>query len=198
MIPKRYENATIDQVPSDLIEKFENVRESRKGLYIHGPVGTGKTFVAYALYREWEEKRQEEIVRQKEKTDELVEGQNPVIPPISKTARPSGEFWNMTRLLYELRNEMRKPSEQSLAEELILKKNLLFIDDLGAEKITEWVEEVIYLIVNTRYENNIPIIITSNYPLSGIAECVGERVASRIKEMCHVIKLDGEDRRLTM
>lgn len=196
-IPKRYQDATIDKVPEDIVSKFENIRETRKGLYIHGNVGTGKTFVAYALYRQWEEQRKAEEELQKAEISKMVDSGNPIaLDKATTKSRPVAEFWNMTRLLYELRNEIRKPQEDSLAESLILRKNLLFIDDIGAEKVSEWVEEVIYLIVNTRYENNVPIVFTSNYPLSGIAEKVGERVASRIKEMCHIVKLDGEDRRL--
>jgi DNA replication protein DnaC len=196
-IPKRYEDATIDKVAPDLVEKFSNIRDTRKGLYIHGGVGTGKTHTAYALYRQWEEQRAAEIEKEREEiSKKLSESSNSISPVVIKP-RPVAEFWNMTRLLYELRKEMRKSSDESLSDNLILHKNLLFIDDLGAEKVTEWVEEVVYLIINTRYENNIPIVITSNYPLSKIAELVGDRVASRIKEMCHVVEIKGEDRRLT-
>lgn len=195
-IPKRYENATVENVQPDLLEKFKNIRETRKGLYIHGGVGTGKTHTAYALYRLWEEERIDEKQKEKEQIAEKIQNSKDTISPEGIKPRPSGEFWNMTHLLYELRKEMRKSSDESLSDNLIMYKNLLFIDDLGAEKVTEWVEEVIYLIINTRYENNIPIVITSNYPLSKIAELVGDRVASRIKEMCHVVEIKGEDRRL--
>jgi len=195
-IPKRYENATVEHVAPDILEKFKNIRESRKGLYLYGGVGTGKTFTAYALYRMWEEQRDAEKQKEKEDIDTKLNASDDTIVLNATKPRPSGEFWNMTRLLYELRKEVRKPSDQSLSDNLILHKNLLFIDDLGAEKVTEWVEEVIYLIINTRYENNIPIVITSNYPLSKVAELVGDRVASRIKEMCHVVEIKGEDRRL--
>ena len=195
-IPKRYENATIDKVDPELVEKFRNIRETRKGLYLHGGVGTGKTHTAYALYRMWEEERAVELQKNKEEISKKVDESKDNISPEVTKPRPVGEFWNMTRLLYELRKEMRSSPEEMLSDRLILYKNLLFIDDLGAEKVTEWVEEVIYLIINTRYENNIPIVITSNYPLSKIAELVGDRVASRIKEMCHVIEIKGEDRRL--
>lgn len=195
-IPKRYENATTENVDLNLLEKFKNIRESRKGLYLHGGVGTGKTHTAYALYRLWEEERAIEKQKEKEEMEAKLDASKDTIHPEVTKPRPAGEFWNMTRLLYELRKEMRKSSDESLSDNLILYKNLLFIDDLGAEKVTEWVEEVIYLIINTRYENNIPIVITSNYPLSKIAELVGDRVASRIKEMCHVVEIKGEDRRL--
>lgn len=197
MIPKRYKEAHIDKVPENVVKKFNEMRDTRKGIYIHGEVGTGKTFVAYSLYQEWEELRKKE---REEHDKEIREKRDNGVPtPVADSGiivRPTAEFWNMTRLLYELRKEIRKPVEDSLSEDLIVRKNLLFIDDLGAEKVTEWVEEVIYLVINSRYENNYPIIITSNYPLSGIAERVGDRVASRIKEMCHIVKLEGEDRRL--
>ena len=195
-IPLRFAEAKYEDAPDEVKKKFDQIRKTRKGLYIYGAVGTGKTHTAYALYRQWEEERKIEIQKERDEiSQKLSDGTNAISLEVIKP-RPVAEFWNMTRLLYEFRKEMQKSSDKSLSDNLILYKNLLFIDDLGAEKVTEWVEEVVYLIINTRYENNIPIVITSNYPLSGIAEKVGERVASRIREMCDVVRLGGEDRRL--
>ncbi len=73
---------------------------------------------------------------------------------------------------------------------------LLILDDLGAEKPTEWVRERMYEIVNQRYEWMRPIIVTSNLSPAQLAKQVGQRVASRLMEMCEVVELDGRDRRL--
>ena len=194
-IPRRYSDSKYSDVPENVQKYFEEMRETRKGIYIHGGVGLGKTHIAYALYREWKDRRKNELLE----TDSIVTGQikDGVVLKSPIKVRPDAKFWNMTRLLFEIRNQFRTSnSDQTIAQSLMESKKLLFIDDLGAEKVTEWVEEVVYLTVNSYYENNIPIIFTSNYPLSGIAEKVGERVASRIKEMCHIVALTGEDRRL--
>ena len=76
-------------------------------------------------------------------------------------------------------------------------KGLLFIDDIGAEKMTEWVAETFYLILNYRYNEMLPTIFTSNLSPSELAERIGDRIVSRIIGSSDVIKLDGEDRRLS-
>lgn len=191
-IPQRFTQATYDKVPQHIKDIFEKMRESRKGIYLHGGVGTGKTYIAYALFREWEDQRLKEIKQRESAVQKSIKSGD--FTEIAKVRVPA-VFWNSTRLLFDLRSEFKRNSEET-SKELIERNNLLFIDDLGAEKVTEWVEEVMYLTINTRYERNVPMIITSNLPLSGIAEKVGERVASRIKEMCHIVKLEGQDRRL--
>lgn len=75
---------------------------------------------------------------------------------------------------------------------------LLHIDDLGAAKGSAWVEEVTYRIVNTRYNDLLPTLITTNFTgPEDLAAGLGERLASRLSEMCHVVVLDGPDRRRT-
>ena len=188
MIPRRYKDVSIADVPANVLDFYSTLRDTRMGIYIYGGVGVGKTHIAYALYKDWIEKRKNEVEKQKE---EMVRG----VPSETKV-RPPAHFWNMTELLFNLRNEFRTSGAHEVSSGLMEAQNLLFLDDVGAERVTEWVEEVFYLTVNNYYENEVPIIFTSNYPLSGIAEKVGERIASRIKEMCHVIELKGEDRRL--
>lgn len=72
---------------------------------------------------------------------------------------------------------------------------LLLLDDLGAAKSSEWTEEVNYRLINHRYEHELPTIITSNVPPRELGDAVGERVASRLTEMCQRVVLSGEDRR---
>jgi DNA replication protein DnaC len=73
---------------------------------------------------------------------------------------------------------------------------LLVLDDLGAAKGTEWNEEINYRLVNHRYENELPTLITSNVPPKNLAAVLGERVASRLVEMAERVVLKGADRRL--
>ena len=83
--------------------------------------------------------------------------------------------------------------------------DFLFIDDLGTEKIKKgdedlWLQEKIFEVINNRYINNKPIIITSNYSLAEMTKERGlaERTADRIIEMCEAIKLTGESYRTTI
>lgn len=73
---------------------------------------------------------------------------------------------------------------------------MLLIDDLGAErKATEFTEEVNFRLVNHRYEQHLPTLFTSNVKPSEIAARMGDRVMSRLVEMCQRITLKGDDLR---
>lgn len=74
---------------------------------------------------------------------------------------------------------------------------LLVIDDLGAAKATEWTEEITYRLINRRYEHMLPTIFTSNVPPGELKTALGDRVASRLVEMCDRVVLKGDDRRRT-
>jgi DNA replication protein DnaC len=76
------------------------------------------------------------------------------------------------------------------------------LDDLGAEKTSDWVEETLNLIVNTRYNERRATIFTSNFeekedrtdPESLLAR-VGFRMHSRLYEMCDFVEFEGADYR---
>lgn len=72
---------------------------------------------------------------------------------------------------------------------------VLVLDDIGAAKGSEWVEETNYRLINHRYENERPTIITTNLTPPKIPTALGERVASRIGEMATTVQLRGTDRR---
>jgi DNA replication protein DnaC len=72
---------------------------------------------------------------------------------------------------------------------------LLIIDDLGAVKNSEWIEEVNYRVVNHRYERMLPTLFTSNLLPNELGGVLGERVSSRLNEMAERVSLKGEDRR---
>ncbi|MFJ4682008.1 ATP-binding protein [Streptomyces sp. NPDC088789] len=72
---------------------------------------------------------------------------------------------------------------------------LLLIDDLGAAKSSEWTEEINFRLINHRYENQLPTILTSNVTPKELSERVGDRVASRLIEMCDRVVIQGDDRR---
>ena len=83
-----------------------------------------------------------------------------------------------------------------------MQADLLVLDDLGAEKTSEWVEETMNLIVNTRYNEKRLTIFTSNYQdipddtdPNTLLFRIGFRMRSRLHEMCEFLVLDGADYR---
>lgn len=168
-IPKRYEDVKYEDAPEGVRNYFEKIRETRKGLYIYGPIGTGKTHIAFALKKKWDE-----------------------------TSRYSADFWNTSELMQEIKDDFDRDnySKTHRFEKMMDEKGVIFLDDIGSEKLTEWVLERFYLIINKKYNDMLPIIFTSNYSIEDLAARVGDRIASRIVEMCDIIKTDGEDRRI--
>lgn len=74
--------------------------------------------------------------------------------------------------------------------------DLLVLDDAGAEKPTEWVQEKFYQIINTRYKNRLPVVITTNTKdMAGLEDIIGFRAYDRVLEMCEPIKNNGESYR---
>jgi DNA replication protein DnaC len=72
---------------------------------------------------------------------------------------------------------------------------LLVVDDLGAAKPSEWIEEVNFRLINHRYEGMLATLFTSNLTPRPLADVLGERVSSRLKEMTERVTLKGSDRR---
>jgi DNA replication protein DnaC len=73
--------------------------------------------------------------------------------------------------------------------------DLLVIDDLGAEKGTEWVVEQLYRIVDYRYRMCLPLVVTTNLSGREIRDRFGDRILSRLVEACTAVKLTGDDKR---
>lgn len=166
--PSRYENAKWEDVPKTIQVAIEEMKNGGKGIYIHGAVGTGKTHICYAI------------------------SQNHSI-----------RLWNVVDLMHEIRKDFDRSSydKRRIDDELTgndysdLRRTLI-LDDIGAERATDWVAETLYRIINHQYMNKAPTIFTSNCSLQELAERIGERSASRIVEMCNIITLTGVDRRI--
>lgn len=77
------------------------------------------------------------------------------------------------------------------------KAEMLVIDDIGVEKVTEWLSEQLFLVINYRYENSLPIIVTSNQSLEDLGQLHKPQIASRLDEMCKTVRFTGMDRRHT-
>jgi DNA replication protein DnaC len=180
-IPSRYQGVSFERPPvSDLarsaphqvelvrryVGRIEGNLDRGRGLWIQGDVGTGKTTLAML---------------------------------VSKAALQAGRsvaIYSLPRLLNLLREAI--DSEQGMLGLLdrLTAVDLLHLDDLGAEKRTDWVLEQLYSIVNARYEAERAIVATSNLMPDELSERLGARTVSRLVEICgDLIPLYGEDRR---
>lgn len=139
-------------------------------LYLCGPAGTGKTYRAVAMLRREIEERQNVRCR----------------------------FVSMPELLLRLRATMNEAEEQEIdVVNYYGRIPNLFLDDLGAERVTDWTRASLYIILDRRYANCLPTVITSNWDLNELGEYVGDRIASRIAGMCEYLEITGPDRRTT-
>jgi len=101
--------------------------------------------------------------------------------------------------IMELQSLFRKDDDITpfeRAEEIASFPGTLAIDDIGAEKITAFVQQITYYIINYREQEMLHTLITSNFSLQQIDEQIDTRISSRIGGMCKIVKLTGKDRRL--
>lgn len=73
--------------------------------------------------------------------------------------------------------------------------SLLLLDDLGAEHVKDWTAAMLYEVIEGRYRNGAPTIITTNKSKKEMRELVGDRIVSRVFDDAVVLDLGGDDRR---
>lgn len=156
----------------------------RIGLLLIGPSGVGKTHLSVAAMKEL-----------------IKKGVHCL-------------FCDYRELLKQIQN-CYNPSVQATELEVlqpVFETEVVLIDDIGAVKPSEWVWDTVSIILNTRYNNALTTIITSNF-LDGpprkagmsaaqavstddtLGDRVGERMRSRLFEMCRLVQVDGKDYR---
>ena len=103
----------------------------------------------------------------------------------------------LPRLLAEIRATFETDNEGSYVDFLdrLAAVDLLHVDDVGAERTSDWVLEQLYAIVNARYEDERSVMITTNLERDALVEQIKERTVSRLEEMCTLVPLYGEDAR---
>jgi len=107
-------------------------------------------------------------------------------------------FINTTDLLFKFKASYIHRSDETETEllEKYSKAKLLILDDFGIDKITDWSFQMLYVLINNRYENMLPTIFTSNHDLDEQAAKLGDnRITSRIQESCEIVKMDGKNYR---
>ncbi len=87
------------------------------------------------------------------------------------------------------------PSLDALEMDHLTSAGLLVIDDLGTQKMTDWVAERLYLIVNDRYQNGLPMIVTTNLTGDELDRMLGERIMSRLSTSSRMVAVGGSDLR---
>jgi len=205
-IPRRYEHCTLDSYEPDYGQADQSlaaaymmarnfvsgypVTTEGHGLLLTGDVGIGKTHLAVGIL------------------DALILG---------KGVR--GLFCDYRELLKRIQesyNPLVATTElQILAP--VFEAEVLILDELGAQKPTDWVWDTVALILNTRYNDKRTTLITTNYPNAPAAlaqqrtagpgnamreetlgDRIGERMRSRLAEMCVEVKMRGNDFRQTV
>ena len=173
VLPLRFHNASYENDVSAVAKKvMVDQIQARNGLFIYGEVGVGKTHIACAMAKE------------------IMNNGFEVM------------FYNTGKFLEMLRNEFNKDFNENedykgLFQEAMDFKGILILDDIGAEKVSDWVIERLYLIINEKYESMIPVIFTSNCDKEILSARLGDRIVSRIAGMTVTLEIPGRDRRLT-
>lgn len=113
------------------------------------------------------------------------------------------EMVNAVDLLVEVQSTYGTPKEESAVLAHYSKCPVLVLDDLGKEQQTAWTVSRLYAIINARYANMLPTVITSNFKVSELAarmgacdESTARAIASRIAGSCETVAMAGGDRRL--
>ena len=184
-IPKRYQHCSIANFAAYNESLERAAAHARRvadafpvvshGLFLEGQPGVGKTHLVVAVLKQ-----------------------------VIETSGARGLFCDTRDLLRVIRSTYDRSIRTTEIEVLrpVMTADLLVLDDLGAEKTSEWVEETMNLIVNTRYNERRLTLFTSNYPdipddtdPNSLLGRIGHRMRSRLHEMCDFLPMDGADYR---
>ena len=179
-------------------EKYPNVD---RGLMFMGPAGTGKTHLAQAIANHigsgvyW--------ASMSELLAELRPGSG-----TQKAIEVAEKCFHECNGFCSIVQYRSKPSGNCLFCQVVLKGKqpilghaatapLLILDDVGTDKPTDWVATQVYMLLQQRTENGLPVIATTNYSLDQLKERLGhDRSPSRLSGLCYPQEVTGDDWRL--
>jgi len=151
-----------------LLKAYVYGEDDPRNLFIYGPAGIGKTHLVVSLAKKFVEQTVKEM-----------------------------KFTTGVNLLNEIRSTFDSRDSSGDVIDQYSEVPLLVIDDLGAEKSTEWAREVLYGIIDNRYSRMLPTFVTSNLSPSELCcKKFDDRLVSRLLNNALVLKLDGKDQRL--
>lgn len=191
-IPKRHQKFQIEELKDNTIkvellrnygkEIIQNVDVEHLGLYLYGNTGSGKTTALCAIGMSYIAEASKQAVNKGTRTKQMV------------------QFINMADLLDGIKRGFDDPIEAEVwSRRLRAAKTakLLLLDDIGAEKPSEWARERLTDLINYRYDNELTTLISSNLSLKQLQERIDPvgRITSRIKGMAAPVEYRGKDRR---
>lgn len=164
--------ATAKRIATNFVKKFDLLQEQGKGLYLFSPTkGSGKTRLAASLL-------------------------NAVLKVHDSEERRIRAYYSSTAdLLAEIKKTFDKDSDIKTSEIIDSVKNvdLLVLDDIGVEKVGDWVEETFTRILDYRLQNLKVTIFTSNLEIDSLDEKYPQgRISSRIEKMTFPVKMPNE------
>ena len=185
-VPPKYRRA--DWKLSEAIAPY---LESQRGLCLVGPVGVGKTANLCLLARDW--------LNRWAKESEITDREINSYRAQERSSEFSWRFISFPAFVMEIQDAWRREETEETAYarlKRVAQIPRLIVDDLGAEKLTDYVRQATYFLINEREQWCCPTYITSNYSLKELDRQLDSRISSRIAGMCDVKALKGDDLRL--
>lgn len=170
------------------VERFSKDRHTT-GILFSGGVGSGKTFITAAVANA--------VIDMCHISDDDAERAGKGIADRKYTPV---RFTSTVELLEQLKATYNAGSGTETAQNItdrLKKAPLLVLDDMGAEKPSEWVSERLFEIVDYRYNEELPVIITTNATPQELKQKIGERSFDRLREMCVFIPVTAKSQRQT-